>query len=382
MKLFELIIEDENVDGVFALSFVSDPAIEEHGMFFHKDEVTFKEIKEEGLFVAPILIPNKKILRIDGEGNPYSVFFSPQTIKKLSQMYLKKKFQDSVTIEHEDKVENITLVESWIKESKLQDKSKLYGIDVPVGSWIGTFKIDNEEVKELFRKGEVSAVSIEGLFEHDLIKASKEDLFEIEEQEADYLLSKIRALIKRDNRYKQNKRIDLESYSDYPDSVSNNAQRGIELNERQGNKCGTQVGKVRAQQLAKKEPISVETIKRMHSYLSRAETYYDPNKTTECGTISYLLWGGKSALGWSRNKLRELGLLQENEAQPQITSTYPGEVASGSIELEGEERMILFPTQELAEQYAIVLGCQGSHEHKLEDGTSYWMACETHPSND
>ena len=324
MKLFELIIKDEDIDGIFAMSFVSDPAIEEHGMFFHKDKVEFKE-NEEGLFVAPILIPNKRILRVDGEGKPYEVFFSPQTIKRLSQMYLKKKLQDSVTIEHANKVEDITLVETWIKESNLQDKSKLYGIDVPVGSWIGTFKIDNEDVKEQFRKGEISAVSIEGLFEHDLVKATKEELALIEEEEAKYLLSSLRAIIKRDNRYKGGKRVDMESYSDYPDGVKNNAKRGIELNERQNNKCGTQVGKVRATQLSKGEPITLQTIKRMYSYLSRAETYYDPNETTECGTISYLLWGGKAALGWSRNKLRELGELEENEVS--IQSTYPGEVS-------------------------------------------------------
>jgi hypothetical protein len=66
----------------------------------------------------------------------------------------------------------------------------------------------------------------------------------------------------------------------------------------------------------------------MYSYLSRAETYYDESDTSACGTISYLLWGGKAALSWSRNKLRELGLLEESEAQPSIpNSTYPGEVA-------------------------------------------------------
>jgi len=65
----------------------------------------------------------------------------------------------------------------------------------------------------------------------------------------------------------------------------------------------------------------------MYSYLSRAAEYYDETDTTACGTISYLLWGGKAALSWSRNKLRELGVLQENEAQPSITSTYPGEAA-------------------------------------------------------
>lgn len=101
----------------------------------------------------------------------------------------------------------------------------------------------------------------------------------------------------------------LESYADYPDSVKNNAKRGIRKNERGGNKCGTQTGKVRAQQLADGEAISVETIKRMYSFLSRHERNYDPSDSTSCGTISYLLWGGKAALGWSRNKLRELGEL-------------------------------------------------------------------------
>jgi hypothetical protein len=122
----------------------------------------------------------------------------------------------------------------------------------------------------------------------------------------------------------------MESYSDYGSGISNNAKKGIELNEKNGNKCATPVGKVRAQQLAKGQPISVETIKRMYSYLSRAEAYYDESDMNACGTITYLLWGGKSALSWSRNKLRELGLLEEAEANPSIpNSSYAGEPAKG-----------------------------------------------------
>lgn len=103
----------------------------------------------------------------------------------------------------------------------------------------------------------------------------------------------------------------LQSFSDYPKSVRNNAKRGRVLNEKIGNKCATAVGKKRAADLEAGRPISVDTIKRMYSYLSRAEEYYDPSDTKACGTISYLLWGGKSALGWSRNKLRKLGELKE-----------------------------------------------------------------------
>lgn len=105
--------------------------------------------------------------------------------------------------------------------------------------------------------------------------------------------------------------LNAESYNDYPDSVSNNAKRGIELNDAVNNKCATNVGKIRAQQLSQKEKISIDVIQRMYSYLSRAETYYDENDTKACGTISYLLWGGKAGLNWSRKKLRELGLLNE-----------------------------------------------------------------------
>lgn len=98
----------------------------------------------------------------------------------------------------------------------------------------------------------------------------------------------------------------FQSYSDYPETVRNNAKRGIKLNEENGNKCATQVGKVRAQQLANGEPVSVETIKRMYSYLSRAEVYYDQGESTDCGYISYLLWGGKAAKDWAESKLNKL----------------------------------------------------------------------------
>jgi hypothetical protein len=338
--IYELVIEDENIDEVFAISLVEEPAIESNFVFFDKEKVQFAALNDEKrLVMGPILIPDKQILRIDGEGKPYHVFFKPETIKKLSEMYLKKKYTDSSTLEHDKKINGVTLVESWIKESLTKDKSSLYGLNTPVGSWMGTFKIDNDEIwNDYVKTGEVKGFSIEGLFGHNLVSAAKEidyldkEISDLEEHEAALVLSQIRALIKKDSRYKTKKRVEMESYSDYGDGVKSNAKKGIELNLANGNKCATPVGKVRAQQLAKGEPISVETIKRMYSYLSRAEGYYDASDSpNDCANISFLLWGGKSALSWSRNKLRELGALQENEAQPSIASTYPGEAASGSV---------------------------------------------------
>ena len=131
----------------------------------------------------------------------------------------------------------------------------------------------------------------------------KAELQAIEEEEAEYMLSNIKNAL-------SGEKIELETFNDYPEAVSNNAKRGIELNEKVNNKCATQVGKIRAQQLAQKEKISLATLKRMHSYLSRAETYYDENDSEACGTISYLLWGGKAGLRWSQSKLKELGEIE------------------------------------------------------------------------
>ena len=387
MKLFELTVSDEFLDEVFAISLVEDPAIESNFVWFDKEKVQFEKIdNEKRLVVGPVLIPNKKILRIDAMGQPYEVFFKPETIEKLAQGYLKKGYQAKSTLEHEKKISGVTLVESWIKTSKL-DKSNSYGLNLPVGSWVGMFKVDNDDIwKDYVKNGEVKGFSIEGLFSHDLVQAGKEDVLDnILNEEAEYLLNEIRRTVKEDKRYKGGKRVEMESYSDYPQGVKNNAKKGIELNKKSGNKCATPVGKVRAQQLAKGEPISLSTIKRMHSYLSRAEAVYreKQNDSTACGNISYLLWGGLAALGWSKNKLRELGELEENEISIP-NSSYPGE-SSGSyvgpeLLVEGDARKILFPTQEMAEEYAKMIGCEGSHPHETKDQGTYYMPCKTHPT--
>ena len=99
------------------------------------------------------------------------------------------------------------------------------------------------------------------------------------------------------------------SWSNYPQAVRDEAERGIRLNDAVNNKCATQVGKVRAQQLANGQPVTLVTIKRMYSYLSRAAEYYQPGDTEACGTISYLLWGGEPALRWAERILKQEGEL-------------------------------------------------------------------------
>ena len=99
-----------------------------------------------------------------------------------------------------------------------------------------------------------------------------------------------------------------DSYSDYPDSVKNNAKAVLRYVEENGwGSCGTDVGKQRANQLAKGEPISLETVKRMYSYLSRHEVDLESSKGygDGCGKLMYDSWGGKSAMSWAKSKINQ-----------------------------------------------------------------------------
>ena len=315
-KVYELFIEEDNeFSGVEAISIVEEPAIEEDFVALKAHKVEMAEVdKEKRILMGPALIPNKKIYRRNGE-EEYYIFFSEDTVRKASELFLSRGNQNNSTLEHQYQINGLSLVESWIVEDKVHDKSVKYGMDLPLGTWVGSVKVNNDNIwNEFVKTGKVKGFSIEGYFADKMERpqekindfSSDELLKEIDQDEAEYLLSEIRAIIKNDKRVKGGKKMVLESYSDYPDAVKNNAKRGLELNEKVNNKCATQVGKVRAQQLAQGKPISVETIKRMYSYLSRAEEYYDESDTTACGTISYLLWGGKAGLRWANSKLKEL----------------------------------------------------------------------------
>lgn len=97
----------------------------------------------------------------------------------------------------------------------------------------------------------------------------------------------------------------MPSYSDYPKVARSKASSAIKRNKRKGNRCATQVGKVRARQLAKGKPISKQTVKRTYSYLSRGKVYVNPQNPNSCGSISYDLWGGDPMLKWAKKVLKK-----------------------------------------------------------------------------
>lgn len=210
-NLFQLTVVDDT-DEVFAVSFVADPAIERDFVFFNKAEVKFQSIDDEKRLVAgPLLIPDKKILRLDEQNQPYHVYFTVDTIEKIAQKYMMKKYNDSVTYEHAAKIGGVSLVESWVVANSIKDKSNHYGFTMPKGTWFGIFKVNNDKLWNDIKQGRVSGFSIEGEFEHKQVLQSKTklDLASITEEEAKKVLAKIKHIIKSDQRYKKGQRIDM-----------------------------------------------------------------------------------------------------------------------------------------------------------------------------
>ena len=204
-----------------------------------------------------------------------------------------------------------------------------------------------------------------------------------------------------------NKQEFADTFNDYPQAAVDAAKRGIELNKENGMKCATQVGKVRAQQLANRENLSLDTIRRMRSFLIRQKDNYELQRGRKaydkCGYISYLLWGGPSALTWSEKKLRQAG--EEFDLDDACTAGYKalgtkiknGRTVPNCIPIENFESALteeiiksefnivtriegipVYSMKEEAIAKSKEIGCTGYHEHTLASGEIVYMPCDTH----
>jgi len=307
MRIIELLIdEDELLSGIEAISIVDRPAIQENFIALSEQpKIELAEVdKEKRILMGAALVPNKNIYRADAE-EEYYIYFSEDTVRKASELFLMRGNQNKSTLEHEAELNGLSVVESWIVEDETHDKSRKYGMDVPVGTWMVSMKVNNDEVWNNYVKtGKVKGFSIEGYFTD---KVNMAEVNQISEEEAEDILVEMADYI-------ASKKLKLETYSDYPQGVVNNAKKALEWADKNGwGSCGTAVGKRRASQLASKQNLTVSTIKRMYSFLSRHKGDLEASKSYSdgCGKLMYDAWGGKAALRWSRGKLKSLGEIDE-----------------------------------------------------------------------
>jgi len=192
MKKLETIyldIDEQNLqDGIDAISLVKFPAIEETWVALNEHKVELKTIDEDKRIVIGLaLIPEKDIYRRNGDYE-YNIRFSKETVRKASELYFKKLKNNNATLEHQEKTDGVTTIESWIVENPKIDKSALYNLNATEGSWVVVMKIYNDEVWADVKNGTYKGLSIEGYFS----EKAELNLQENKEQE---LIEKIKQIL-------------------------------------------------------------------------------------------------------------------------------------------------------------------------------------------
>jgi len=140
-------------------------------------KMNFAIAEEQQMVVGPLMIPNKLILRIDQNGDPYYVYFSEETIKNVSEKMMKNKYIDKVNLEHNpDQTVDAYMVSTWLVEDVQKDKQQVYGFNFPVGTLMGQYKIEDPKVWDKVKSGEIKGFSVEGFFGDRFVQAKQNNI--------------------------------------------------------------------------------------------------------------------------------------------------------------------------------------------------------------
>jgi hypothetical protein len=193
MNLIELIIDEkDDLSGVEAISVVENPAIESNFVALKTEEIKLAQVDtEKRILMGAVLIPEKPIYRRNGE-DEYYIYFSKDTVNKASQLFFKNGNQNNWTLEHGKEIQGLTVVESWIVEDVAKDKSAIYNLSVPVGTWMASVKVENDEIwNDYVKTGKVKGLSLEGYFADKL--ETKKELSK--QNKKDEIINQIKKLI-------------------------------------------------------------------------------------------------------------------------------------------------------------------------------------------
>ena len=170
LQTIELYIKDESEDGVFAISLVENPAIQENFVALSEEKPNKFLFEGKGvdderrIVVGFALVPDKEIYRVK-DGKEFNIKFSKETVSKAAELYMKQLNLNNVTSEHEKPVKGCTVIESWIVEDPKNDKSNLYNLNAKGGEWVIMMKLYNDEEYQKAKNGTYKGFSIEAMFQ-------------------------------------------------------------------------------------------------------------------------------------------------------------------------------------------------------------------------
>jgi hypothetical protein len=331
-KIFELKIEeDDELSGVDAVSLVDEPAIEINWVAFNKTHEDFVIPDDEDMKFSSMITSkgqSEQDLFDDGyelvsedfiSSSPNSPSFEDTPERLIRYKYVLNPEAGGSPIKETTR----EFCKDLLQKNFVYRVEDLEGITNDLGSsamvWRGSYncrhlwqKIEYRKGDRIINKGSSTKGRIDGAESYDVMGEPQPDTRVPGKSSFGYdnPLPSYVDEVSGDTVSKSlvEPTTFQDSYSDYPDSVKNNAKSVLKYVEENGwGSCGTPVGKARVNQLAKGEPVSLDTVKRMYSYLSRHEVDLESSKGygDGCGKLMYDSWGGKSALSWAQSKINQ-----------------------------------------------------------------------------
>lgn len=182
MKVFWIKI-DENT-GVDCISLVQSPAVEKDFLCFNKEDkpINLKFDNSKHIITGVVCLADTPIYRYNEKYGEYYVVFSKETIEKMVQKFAKDDLFKSVNLQHDDNsfVEGVYMVESYIT-NKERGINPVEFSDIPDGSWIASYKVENELLwNEIVNGNKLNGFSLQGMFrlEEQFAKQEKEETFD------------------------------------------------------------------------------------------------------------------------------------------------------------------------------------------------------------
>ena len=180
MITYNVVFNKGTDKGVYAISVVENPAMASELICLKEQtEIKLAEVDPvKFLLAGVVLIPDKDVYRNQG-GKEFNIRFSKETIEDVANNFISEGYQGNSSLEHEEKLNGVSIVQSWVVKDPKNDTANAYGLpqeDIKEGSWIVLYKCDNKDVYNKALKGEIKGFSIDGLFSLEKVENEKVNL--------------------------------------------------------------------------------------------------------------------------------------------------------------------------------------------------------------
>lgn len=183
MKVFYIKINDDDITGIDAISLVEMPAVQKNFLCFSKEQQPVKMQFDDSkrIITGVVALADTPIYRYSEKEGEYYVVFTRDAILKMVEKFARNDLFKSVNIQHDNNqfVNGIYMIESYITDKK-RGISPIEFQDIPDGSWVASYKVDNEQLwNEIITSDRLNGFSLQGMFDLEEHFSEQKETFDM-----------------------------------------------------------------------------------------------------------------------------------------------------------------------------------------------------------